>query len=372
MASIETRTNSDQSVSHRVRFRHQGKNVPKTFDTRAAAEEFKAAVELLGPDRAIALLDSPDPVARERTRTLGQQVAHHIDHLTGIEEGTRRKYRKIAAARIDAHPIGRTLLTDITRDDVSRWVNAQTGAPKTIRNAHSLLSGALSSAVRDGLMPGNVAKGVRLPKRDADTEEHVYLTHEEFGTLLAMLPEHYRPFTVFLVGTGVRFSEASALRAKDVNLRDSSAYIRQAWKDTSGAGYKLGAPKTTKSRRTIGLPPQIVAMLDRVMAGRKPDEYVFVNRRGNPIRNGVFHESAWQRVMDELEATVGKRPRVHDLRHTYASWAISAGIPLPVIQRQMGHESIQTTVDTYGALVRSDLDALALTIGRGLPQLEAY
>ena len=113
-------------------------------------------------------------------------------------------------------------------------------------------------------------------------------------------------------------------------------------------------------------------MLDRVMAGRKPDEYVFVNRRGNPIRNGVFHESAWQRVMDELEATVGKRPRVHDLRHTYASWAISAGIPLPVIQRQMGHESIQTTVDTYGALVRSDLDALALTIGRGLPQLEAY
>ncbi|WP_267288707.1 tyrosine-type recombinase/integrase [Mycobacterium hackensackense] len=43
------------------------------------------------------------------------------------------------------------------------------------------------------------------------------------------------------------------------------------------------------------------------------------------------------------------KPRVHDLRHTAASWWIQAGIPLPVIQRQRGHESIITTVNTYGA-----------------------
>ena len=46
-----------------------------------------------------------------------------------------------------------------------------------------------------------------------------------------------------------------------------------------------------------------------------------------------------------------KTPRFHDLRHTYAAWLISAGVPLPEIQRRLGHESIQTTVDVYGGLL---------------------
>ena len=75
--------------------------------------------------------------------------------------------------------------------------------------------------------------------------------------------------------------------------------------------------------------------------------------------------------MDPFEEATGKRPRVHDLRHTYASWAIRSGTPLPVIQRQMGHESIQTTVDTYGHLVRADLHDLAMSIGAQLPELPA-
>ncbi|WP_332108264.1 tyrosine-type recombinase/integrase [Mycobacterium branderi] len=47
------------------------------------------------------------------------------------------------------------------------------------------------------------------------------------------------------------------------------------------------------------------------------------------------------------------RPRIHDLRHTCASWMITAGVPLPVIQRHLGHESIKTTIDLYGHLDRS-------------------
>ena len=67
------------------------------------------------------------------------------------------------------------------------------------------------------------------------------------------------------------------------------------------------------------------------------------------------------RGSEEVTTTVvpGKRPRIHDLRHTFASWAIRANVPLPVLQRQLGHESIQTTVDRYGHLAASDFDSLA-------------
>lgn len=371
MASLEPpRTNRDGSTSHRVRFRYQGRNVPKTFRTRADAEQFKAAVDLLGPERALALLDQPDAgTPRTLLRTVAQQVNHHVDHLTGITDGTRAKYRKIAAARFGP-PLGSTLLEDLTRDDVARWVNRQEGAPKTIANAHSLLSGALSSAVRDGLIPGNVAKGVRLPKRDQDSGEHVYLEADELATLLRILAPRWRPFPLFLAGTGIRFGEASALTVADLDVRRGQARIRQAWKDSAGGPAVLGPPKTRKSRRTVAIPPQLLDGLAALVDGRAPTEFVFTNTRGNPIRNGPFHEGVWQPAMDAMESATGKRPRVHDLRHTYAAWAIRTGTPLPVIQRQMGHESIQTTVDTYGHLVRSDLDALAEGIGAALPQLD--
>ena len=56
----------------------------------------------------------------------------------------------------------------------------------------------------------------------------------------------------------------------------------------------------------------------------------------------------------------GRDVRVHDLRHTHASWLIAAGVPLPVIQRRLGHESITTTVDRYGHLAPdSDVAVLA-------------
>ena len=53
------------------------------------------------------------------------------------------------------------------------------------------------------------------------------------------------------------------------------------------------------------------------------------------------------------EAGLSKRPRIHDLRHTCASWLIQAGRPLPAIQQHLGHESITTTVGTYGHMDRS-------------------
>jgi len=67
---------------------------------------------------------------------------------------------------------------------------------------------------------------------------------------------------------------------------------------------------------------------------------------GSTTTNGVDHDVERARALG-LE----KDTRIHDLRHTHASWLIAAGRPLPSIQRRLGHESITTTVDTYGHLM---------------------
>jgi integrase len=65
---------------------------------------------------------------------------------------------------------------------------------------------------------------------------------------------------------------------------------------------------------------------------------------------------------------LGKRPRIHDLRHSYASWLIHGGVPLPVIQQTLGHESITTTIGTYGHLDTRSMDVATTVISSALTQ----
>lgn len=366
MSSVERRTNRDGSESWRVKFLHDKRRMTRTFEDEVSAARWRSTLDLLGVEKALDVLSKPAPVGEQRT--VAAQVRHHIEHLTGVEDGTRRKYESIARRRFTGE-YERIMLADFTRDHVSRWVNTQTGSPKTIKNAHSLLSAALASAVRDHLIAANVAKGVTLPRLDSGDDEDVYLTKDEVWLLLSLVGEHWRPFIAFLAQTGCRFSEASALDVGSVDVEHGQARIHRAWKYTAGHPPKLGPPKTRRSRRTIYYPPAIGAMLATVMAGKRSDEFVFTNTRGAPVRNGVFHEGVWQPVMPEFERLTGKRPRVHDTRHAYASWAISAGVPLTVIQRQLGHESITTTSDRYGHLIRSDMDALINAVAVGMPAI---
>ena len=187
MSSKEHRSLKSGDERWVIRFRHEGKNCNVPFFTEGAADSFRAMVDTLGPARALQLASTPPTVAPTVRRTVSQQVEHHINHLTGVTDGTRAKYRKIQHARLD--PWFRdVLLSDLTRDHVAAWVNAQTGAPKTVFNAQALLSSAVGSAVRDGLVGTNVVKGVRPPRAAADTEEPVYLTHEGFAPLSSSWP----------------------------------------------------------------------------------------------------------------------------------------------------------------------------------------
>jgi integrase len=85
------------------------------------------------------------------------------------------------------------------------------------------------------------------------------------------------------------------------------------------------------------------------------------------VRAQNFHTNVWVPALAKAkDKELTTRPRPHDLRHTNATWLIQAGVPLLVIQRHLGHESIQTTVDRYGHLDRKTSRVVADVVGKAL------
>ncbi|ATL31245.1 tyrosine-type recombinase/integrase [Streptomyces formicae] len=118
----------------------------------------------------------------------------------------------------------------------------------------------------------------------------------------------------------------------------------------------MGAPKTKRSRRTVVVTEAFWQKLKRRARGKAQDDLLFTGPEGNRWDPGTFRRLRWMPAIELAIEKFGlaKRPRLHDVRHSHASWLIAAKVPLPAIQRCLGHESITTTVDRYGHL----LDAL--------------
>lgn len=360
-ATPEPRTRADGTVAWRVRYRDDGHQHSETFATERAARDFARLVDTVGGAQARAILDHRDAETSAPTPTLREWASRHIDGLAGVEEGTRRRYRSIVTR--DLHDLADLPVDAITPDAVRAWVRRleRAGASgKTIRNKHALLSSTLAAAVTAGHIPNNPAHGIRLPR--TVRQEMVCLTHADYAVLLDATPPRWRPLVAFLAGSGLRWSEATALKVGDINADGGTVHVARAWKYTAGEGHRLGPPKSAKSRRTVQLAPETLDAL-RPLLERPAGAWLFVNRDGGPVRSGAFHE-AWRQIVED--ADLGKSPRVHDLRHTCASWLLASGIPMPYVQAHLGHESITTTVGTYGHLLPDARRAVAVALSHAL------
>lgn len=387
---------SDGTVRWKVRFRiTPGANpTSESFDTKEAAEKFARLVDKVGGAAARDARTASDTSARH-VPSLATWFEHHLTQLEASRTpGTVAEYRRLAA-RTWLPRLGALPVDAITREAVVGWVSAQRQtetvasvlareralaagkvppeprlySPKSIANAHGVLSAVLGSASDAGLVAKNVARAVALPS-DSLGEEMVFLTREEFAAIRDALPERWRPLVVTLVGTGMRWGEATALTVGDVDLETDLLRVVRAWKQ-GAEGVYLGTPKTRRSRRTIKMGAAVRAVIEPLLEGRDSDELVFTSTAGRRVRAQNFRERVWMPAVERSGIT--KRPRVHSLRHTHASWLLGAGVPAQVVQHRLGHESLQTTSLVYGHLLPDAQVAAALATDAAmpLPQIEA-
>jgi integrase len=369
MASIRVRHRKDGSTYTSILYAFEGKQTSSSFNDHREAVDFQQLVNRVGPAKAIEVWRIERPT--DDGYTVASWCRHHVDHLTGANDATKAKYRAYIANDIQPSNIGALPLKALTNDDVSRWLNNLSGSAKTKANKHGFLSGALAAAVRKHQLAANVCDGNRLPRDEG--REMVFLTHDEFRLLHSCVGEYWQPLVEFLVASGARFGESTALKPGDIDLAEGTIRIHHAWRYVTGAGYQLGPPKTKRSIRTIDVAADTLAKLD--LTG----DWVFTNSgrgwRGgpdDPVRAQNFHSNVWVPALTKAKGKgLTKRPRPHDLRHTNASWLIQAGVALPVIQRHLGHESIQTTVDRYGHLDRKTSRVVADVVGKALKPKKA-
>jgi integrase len=381
MASVQTRSNPSGSSSYRLHYRWRGKQETITYDDPADADRWCRIFNAAGVEAGLRLyaaeLAPAEPVPPKRT-TVRDIVEHHIDHLTGVTDGTRENYRREAGW--DIYPtLGDLPITSIGDDKAKAWVNSLSAkdrqvngivrgplSGKTIKNRHGLLSAAFATAVRRKLVDANPFHGLKLP--ESDVEEMAFLSAEEWWIVHDSLNPHYQPLASVLVGTGLRWGEATALRVRDVALGKGQLQVAQAWKSDGGGRRVLGPPKSVAGRRHVPFQDEVAAVLEPLIAGRAPDELVFRNTQGRRVQSDSFHSSPWPVAMKRArEAGLQKHVRPHDLRHTFASWQLESGeVSLFSLAVIIGHDDLKLLRKRYGHLLPEAAGAVARVAGAKL------
>lgn len=307
---------------------------------------FARIIDDYGLTEALAKVGQPTEPKRIATGpTVSECLERYIAQRPNPD--TRDKYRRTARLHISP-TLGKIRINKLTTEEIQRWLNSLSGTGHYIEHVYMVLNVALAAAVARGEMSQNPARkaGVRLP-RIQSKREPVFLTRDEYALVLKAIPERYRTFVGFLADTGCRLGEASALTPADVNLntrrvRFSKSYSRRGTGDGGSRPFRLGNTKTTSSAREIGVPSKLLERLD--LSGA----FVFTNSDQGAINADSFRCHVWLPAVAKSGLPKHRQPRIHDLRHTHASWLIDAGVSLPAIQKRLGHANVMTTLTMYG------------------------
>ena len=272
-----------------------------------------------------------------------------------LRENTVRTKEYIVELKILPY-FGNKKMLDIKAADIRRWQNAlmKKGYSQTyLKTIHNQLSAIFNYAVKYYDLPKNpCVQAGSMGKSQADTME--FWTQEEFETSVGCLkdkPVSYMAFKI-LFWTGVRIGELLALCLEDYNAEEKTLRINKSYQRINGKDV-VTEPKTEKSRRVIALPDFLVEEINDYASrlyGVMPTDRMFM-----VTKSYLEHE-----MLRGVELSGVKKIRLHDLRHSHASLLISKlGAQPLVVAERLGHEKIQTTLNTYSHLYPNQARDLA-------------
>lgn len=357
MATIETRT-TKSGTTWRVRFGRGRDRAGESFHSLEGAEAFLRAVERAGntwppgwvPGHGYERSDVP---------TFDEAAAAWLEvrALTASPQ-TVRRYRRIIETDF-ATRWGDWPVSAIGLDDVQGWVSerAAGGSSRaTIENYMSALSGVLERATVLGQRSANPCHLAILPSRRRKAEAHGYLSRDQVWAIIDAAEPDGADFIHAAAITGARWGEIAALTPADVYVTDNGIWVRinkaMTQQPVDGVMRTVSAlPKTDAGVRTVYVSPNDGAwLLDRAATMQRGP--LFPAPRGGHWRYSTFHTYRWQPAVAKARETVAlpEDIRFHHLRHSYAWWAMSAGVELEFLRNQLGHTDINMTARTYGGM----------------------
>jgi integrase len=341
---------------------YHGRRKSKCIGSREAAEQVRRQVEAKLALGDVGFLAEPSGLTFEQySRRWLKQYAE-----MELKSSTVDCYAQFL--RLYVLPrFGQFQVTAIQRSQVKDFLGELSAKGELSRNTLRLilctLRVILNHAVEDGVVEHNPAERLgRFTKTEKPKHQAEAMTRPESEAFLAsameLCPDVYPLFLMALRG-GLRKGELIAVQWGDIQFgtseEDTNRYILVQHNCVYG---KFTTPKSKKSRR-VDLSRELrrallelrdKRMLQAFLKGKTSiaDQLVFPSRAGTVLDpSNLFH----YHFLPCLEHAGLRRFRFHDLRHTFGSLLIQDGASLAYVKDQMGHSSIQITVDTYGHLI---------------------
>lgn len=291
--------------------------------------------------------------------TLGQWLDKWLSEYMefSIRESTLDGYRRIVENYIKPY-IGDKKIGSVTTADVQKLYNwlRENGrvnehyeknnalSDSTVRGIHMVLHQALDKAVQKRIIVKNPTDGTVIPKLNYAPKK--ILTEAQLQKFLdvARQDEVWWDFFYTELTTGLRRGEICGLRWQDFDEAAGRLKIRRAVTSKKGGGVKVGETKTEKGTRSIQLPPSTVEIL-KARKKKSYSDWIFHNPTVPELP--LSPETAYRRMKTLLRYAELPPIRFHDLRHTFATHALTSGVDAKTLSGILGHTNASFTLDTY-------------------------
>lgn len=351
MASIDSYM-TNEGKRWRVRYRTPDKkqSMKRGFKTKRDADRWLHALE-----NAKSTGGYLDPMAG---KIAFEVIAERWFESKWDRKATTRSNYRQALDKYVLPRWGAREIRGIHHDEVQAWIAVLSRdlSVASLRPPLGVLSSVCGYAVRTKRIGENPCNGVTL--REKSQRKRPYLTHEQVGALAEQCGD-YGDVVLFLSYTGLRFGEMAALKIQSLNMLKRRVEVDEAVSDVRG-NLVWDTPKTHE-RRSVPFPAFLSEVLAIRCENKGRDDVVFAGADGGVLRNNNFRARTFNRAVQRCMEADSEFPKVtpHDLRHTAASLAISAGANVKAVQRMLGHKDATMTLNTYADLFEDDLDSVA-------------
>jgi len=343
---------------------YHGRRKAKCIGSREAAEQVRRQVEAKLSLGDLSILDAADDEKPSFDKYADGWLRDYarIECKTSTAEGYEGVLEQYLRPRL-----GKKVLNEIRRDDIKALINhliSKDLSRNTIRNALCVIRGLFNYAIEEGQVESNPAARLGRFTRSAKTADSkgIALTTLEVQQFLKAAQEicpDYYPLFLMAVRAGLRRGELVAVQWGDIQLgcddRDSNRfilvqhnYVRR--EHTTTKSKKSRRVDLSRELRKVLVELRDKPLLEAYLKGKNDisEELVFRSPEGTILDpDNLYH-----RVFLPVLAKAGiRRIRLHDLRHTFGSLLLQNGASIVYVKEQMGHSSIQVTVDTYGHLI---------------------
>jgi integrase len=287
--------------------------------------------------------------------TFGEYARRWVDQHQGAP-GTKLMYSGLLRNHVGPELGNRTLRQVATgREDVKELLTETLPAKGLgagrVKLAYVLINAVVDEAVRAGRVPASKIKGIPLTA-GGEAAEFVFPDHGQLSALAAKMPAQWSPAIWLMRGCGLRLGEALAVRAD--SFREGRTVLRIVEQVRPGDTHGPLKHRRADQYRDLPVPAYVAERVaEHLTEHGTRDGYLFGPLPGHKGFRRNF-EHAFNRARDA--AGLPETFTIHDLRHVFASIALSHGIPITDVSKWLGHANVNTTYRIYSHFVPSSFD----------------